>query len=302
MSATYSVQGAAAYGAQATYGTQAASAYGSPAATSYGSQAAPVGSYSSFVPPAGSFVASPQQYYQQQQPYGGYSAYNYGGTYGAPQSTPYVPAAGGSATYSAYPPAYAAGPATYAAPAATGSAATASAYAIPTSGSFTYNVPSTQPVPTSGSFTYTADPYAATGMGAGYGGNSVSYPYQGYGGTGYASLGGAGSCGGSMMQSTGSFTSTPQFAFYPETGGGGSCGTAFGTSHTPAPAGTASGNGVSSALTTSGASGPDASVGDAGAQHPGAGRGTSSQKKPFPPPAPGKAPVLSKKKKKACCC
>merc|ERR1740121_3371027 len=82
--------------------------------------------------------------------------------------------------------------------------------------------------------------------GAGYGAGAVNHPYQGYSATGYANLGGAASYGGSMMQSTGSFTSTPQFAFYPETGGGGSS-TALGTSnHASAAAAVASGTGARS--------------------------------------------------------
>lgn len=161
--------------------------------------------YGSFLPPSGgSFVASPGQYYQSAptQP-GSYPGYGYSPYSGAYNGTMVPPAATGQAIASYASPAYS--PSTYGAPA-------------PRTGSFTYN--------TGGSFTYpsTTDPYA--GGYSGYGASYVAPPSYGAGSYNAASVygagaqfGGGGAYGSAYMQppiQSGSFTSTPQFQFYPE--------------------------------------------------------------------------------------
>jgi len=272
---------ASAYGAAPpsynAYGAQGSS-YGAPGHSAAATQpdqftSAPVGTYSSsFMQPSGSFVAAPGTYPQQpsqQQPFGGYSAYNYGGMYSspAPLSTSYAPPTG-SASYSGYT-AYAA---------ANAPPAQTSSYGIPSTASFTYNAPTAQTtnMPTAGSFTFTQEAYGNAG--ATYA--SSAYPY---GNTTYGSVG-----GGSMLQSAGSFTSTPQFAFYPENNN-------TGPSHSP---------GASEPAQKTGAG--DVRLADVSilptAGGDGAGAGAAPTRKIPSKISLGKQGTTTQKKKKGCCC
>jgi len=145
-------------------------------------------------------------------------------------------------------------------------------------------------VPTSGSFTYASpDQYGA----ASYGYGQPAYGQASGYASGYGSAYGSGYPGQSNFQSVGSFTSTPQFQFYPETGvssGGGGSGGGYG----------GGGYGMDAAApgpAAGGASAPAAEAGGVGNATP-----TMPAKKSVPPGVSGKKPVTTKKKKKSCCC
>merc|ERR1712226_810409 len=168
----------------------------------------------------------------------------------------------------------------------------------------------TQAVPTSGSFTYT--PSASY---PGYGQAAPDAYGYGYGagggyGVGYPSTYGGGQMLPPPVPSGGSFTSTPQFQFYPETSIGGyqsNGGYQMQPGGMSGPGGPGAGGGMNSA----GLSGPPtASLSTA----PQTGSGPSALKPDLKPVgtgtgsvsrpnlAKGKMAVSSKKKKKMCCC
>lgn len=233
-----------------------------------------------FIPHSGSFVAAPSAYHndgyyqlqqQQQQAaygaqagYGSYPAYSYGGNQMGAQASPFAVPTSGSFTYGGGAPA---GP--------------------PRTASFTYNTPAA--VPTTGSFAYAADPYAN-------GGTTYGFPTPGlFGyGAGSASYGGGAPYAGSgfpnsMLPGAGSFSSTPQFQFFPEPSSG---------------SGTAPAGGRSNSASGNTGTGPIPSGGDApGSARPSRPDSEKLQGRPPLPPAKQVPLTTTKlKKKKTCGC